>query len=58
MAHYICTGTCKGGADKPGACEDEHCSKHGEPLEECECTDAQHAGRQDASQETRDDNHS
>lgn len=40
--HYICTGSCKGVSDRPGVCQDPECEKHGEPLEECRCTDGYH----------------
>jgi len=44
MAHYICTGGCGGESDSPGVCEAEDCSKHGQPLEPCECEDGLHEG--------------
>ncbi len=47
MAHYICTGGCKGVSDTPGVCNAEDCVKHGEPLQECSCTDGKHEGMQE-----------
>lgn len=44
MAHYICTGGCGGVSDTAGVCKTEGCSKEGEPLEFCDCTDGEHAG--------------
>lgn len=43
MSHYICKGECKGVSDKPGTCQAGDCSKHGQQLEACDCTDGQHA---------------
>ena len=39
MKQYICTGECGGVSDKPGVCEAEDCSMHGEPLLEQEVED-------------------
>ncbi|MFA6365441.1 MAG: hypothetical protein WCW78_03510 [Candidatus Paceibacterota bacterium] len=47
MKHYICTGGCGGVSDKPGVCQTKICPKHGKPLEECDCTDGKHYGKQD-----------
>jgi len=44
--HYICTGSCGGVSDKAGICGAETCPKHNQPLEECDCTDGKHHGRQ------------
>ena len=38
----MCTGECRGVSDKPGTCQAETCSKHGQPLEKCGCTDGKH----------------
>lgn len=51
MVHYICTGTCQGVSENPGVCQAEDCPKHGQALEQCDCTDDRHYGRQEASQE-------
>ena len=42
MTHYVCTGKCKGVADKPGTCQAADCPKHGKPLTACNCTDGTH----------------
>ena len=42
MAHYICTGGCKGESSKPGACQAIDCPKEGQPLDECACVDGKH----------------
>ena len=42
MVHYICEGECKGVSDTPGTCQAQECSKHEEPLKECNCDDNQH----------------
>ncbi|OGK20230.1 hypothetical protein A3C23_03290 [Candidatus Roizmanbacteria bacterium RIFCSPHIGHO2_02_FULL_37_13b] len=42
MKHYICTGGCQGVSDVPGTCQAKDCVKHGQPLNECECTDDLH----------------
>lgn len=47
MAHYICTGGCKGKSEVAGVCGAETCPKHGVPLEECTCADGKHFGKQD-----------
>jgi hypothetical protein len=47
MKHYICTGGCAGVSDKPGTCQAVDCPKHGLPLEECDCADSKHYGRQE-----------
>lgn len=44
MPHYICTGGCGGVSDTPGVCKTEGCSKEGESLELCDCTDGEHNG--------------
>lgn len=44
MPHYICTGGCGGVSIAPGVCKAEGCSKEGEALEFCDCTDGEHAG--------------
>ncbi|OGY96968.1 MAG: hypothetical protein A2122_00020 [Candidatus Liptonbacteria bacterium GWB1_49_6] len=46
MEHYICTGGCNAVSETPGTCQDEDCSKRGEPLDLCECEDGEHEGRQ------------
>ena len=46
MKHYICTGECAGASEKPGVCQSQMCSKHGQPLSECECPDGKH-GKKD-----------
>ena len=56
MIHYICTGNCGGVADKPGVCQAEDCPKHGEALEECECTDGQHDGRMEQVETDAEEN--
>lgn len=42
MVHYICSGTCKGVAMETGTCQAIECSKYGELLVECNCTDGGH----------------
>ncbi len=42
MKHYICTGGCEGESPKPGVCQAEGCTKEGEPLIPCDCTDGAH----------------
>jgi len=44
MTHHICTGGCKGISDEPKNCGAENCSKHGQPLNACDCTDNKHNG--------------
>jgi len=44
MVHYICTGGCKGVTDQPVNCQAEDCSKHNQPLTECNCNDNKHGG--------------
>jgi len=48
MAHYICTGTCKGVSDVSKKCEDKSCALFDHELAECDCVDGRHYGRQDA----------
>ena len=48
MSHFICTGTCKAVTENAGVCTAGDCPKNGEPLEECNCEDDRHEGRQDA----------
>ncbi|MEK7513252.1 MAG: hypothetical protein AAB601_03575 [Patescibacteria group bacterium] len=42
--HYLCTGGCGGVLDRPGVCGAPECPAHGQPLEECDCTDDRHYG--------------
>jgi len=42
MTHYICTGGCGGVSETEGTCQAEDCSKHNEPLTNCDCTDGKH----------------
>lgn len=44
MPHYICTGSCGGVSDNPSVCTTEGCTKEGQSLKPCECTDGEHAG--------------
>lgn len=37
MTHYICTGECGGVSEKPGVCNAQSCTKHNQPLVECNC---------------------
>lgn len=46
MNHYICIGTDRGVSDTPGVCQGTGCSREGEQLEPCDCTDNMHHGRQ------------
>lgn len=55
MTHYICTGSCAGVSDKPGACQAQTCEKHDHPLEPCECADGKH-GKTEVSQEQKNEN--
>ncbi len=55
MAHYICTGGCKGVSDNPGTCQASDCPKNNQPLKECNCTDDKHGGafeKEDSASET------
>ena len=45
MAHYICTGTCKGVSDVSKKCEDKSCTLFDHELAECDCVDGRHYGR-------------
>jgi len=55
MNHYICTGGCHGVSDTPGVCQAEDCAKYQQPLEECDCTDNSHYGKQiDADKQEKD----
>lgn len=47
MSHYICTGGCQGVSKYPGVCQAPTCPKYNKPLEECDCTDGKHYGKQD-----------
>jgi len=47
MTHYICTGGCGGVSENPGVCQTEDCPKHEQPLDECNCEDNKHYGRQE-----------
>lgn len=51
--HYICTGTDKGVSEEPGVCKGEGCSKEGQSLVPCDCTDNNHYGGQ-AEEESED----
>jgi hypothetical protein len=42
MKHYICTGECEGVSEKPGVCQAPNCSRHNQPLVECECQKEDH----------------
>ena len=42
MQHFVCTGDCAAETVKPGICESEGCSKEGQPLIECNCSDGFH----------------
>lgn len=42
--HYVCTGSCRGVSSEPKVCESETCTKHGQPLTECDCADGHHSG--------------
>ena len=50
MAHYVCTGTCGGESDSPKVCEADGCSKEGQPLVSCDCTDGLHDGAGEKSE--------
>jgi len=47
MAHYICTGECKGVSDTAKNCGDPACSKHNQPLQPCDCKDGRHEKKQE-----------
>jgi hypothetical protein len=49
--HYICTGGCGGVAETSGTCKAEDCPNHGEPLEECSCTDGAHSKKESSDME-------
>jgi len=51
--HYICTGEDKGVSETPGVCQGENCSKKGQPLLPCDCTDNNHYGRQATVEEEK-----
>jgi len=42
--HYVCLGlgACGMLLGEPGVCITEECPRRGQPLAECDCTDAQH----------------
>ena len=40
--HNVCNGGCGAVSDKPGVCQKDDCSKHNQPLQECNCTDGKH----------------
>lgn len=42
MAHYVCTGGCKGVSETPISCQMEYCPRHKEPLIKCNCADGKH----------------
>lgn len=44
MNHFVCTGECGGVSDHAGVCQDPNCSKHGQPLIECNCETNEHEG--------------
>ena len=54
MTHYVCTGDCEGESGAAGICQDEGCTKEGEPLLECNCEDGAHegTGKKEGSEET------
>lgn len=41
MMHYVCP-ECGGVSEVAKVCETENCVQHGQPLQECRCTDGQH----------------
>lgn len=49
MAHYVCP-ECGGVADHPKVCETPGCSRKGQDLIECNCTDGKHAEVADATE--------
>lgn len=40
--HYVCLGDCRGVWKNPGVCTMDDCTRVGESLRECTCTDGQH----------------
>jgi len=56
MAHYICTGECQGVVMQPGTCQSPDCSRKGQSLFECDCTDGAHSDVKsgDVSEQNRD----
>jgi hypothetical protein len=61
MKHYVCQGECAGESKKPGVCKADDCTRNGEALIECNCTDGAHdealfGGKDtDSLEETMDD---
>ena len=41
--HYVCTGECKTVSEKPGICEVKDCSRRGQTLTSCTCSDNRHS---------------
>lgn len=48
MTHYVCP-ECGGEADHPKVCETEGCSRKGQDLMDCSCTDGKHVEVMDAT---------
>ncbi len=42
MQHYVCTGECGGVSREPGTCQADTCSKHNQPLVQCDCNGEEH----------------
>jgi hypothetical protein len=52
--HYVCIGTCHGLALEPGLCVEEDCTKQGEDLIECDCTDGAHDELSEEAEESEE----
>jgi hypothetical protein len=44
MTHYVCSGDCGGESETPKLCDAADCTKEGEPLTACNCSDGLHVG--------------
>lgn len=52
MAHYVCTGECKGVSSESNAiCQANDCSRFNKKLIECMCEDEEHSEAYDAVEE-------
>lgn len=40
--HFVCRGSCGATSTTEQACGTEGCTKNGQPMNECSCTDGEH----------------